>query len=103
MIWVKIDMTPRRHQKLLSADPEGLYLWVAGLCYSNRYHTGGLIRASDLWALDPSPRWGRTPIRKIASQLVESGLWHPHPEGWEIQDYAEYKATGFRAEVKRRK
>lgn len=102
-MWVKIDNAAPHHYKLLSAGPEAMCLWVAGLCYANRHATDGVILSSALSALYPTTEWTLRRVLKHAAKLVEVGLWHPRGDGWEIHDYAKYQEPALRAEVNRRK
>lgn len=88
MTWVRIDDKAMQHPKLLKAGPEGVALWLAGLCHCNGYATDGVIDKVLVGALYP-PLGAR--VSKIAERLVGLGLWLEHPAHYEVHDYETYQ------------
>ena len=104
MTWVKIDDAALLHPKLLRAGPEGVALWLAGLCYANAHVTDGEIPAAALPALYPVECWGPRKVRALAEHLVQCGLWHPTDAGgYMIHGYSEYQHEATRDEVAKRR
>lgn len=103
MTWVKIDDGAAQHPKLLRAGPNAVALWLAGLCYANRYHTDGLIPRSALGALYPSDLMSTRARNNAAAQLVRVGLWLADPEGWRVHEYALYQSEAMRSTVSSRR
>lgn len=95
MTWVKIDDQFQDHPKFLDVSLAGVGLWVAGLAYSNRYLTDGLLTANAVRRLG-----GNT---KLISELVAAGLWQPVDGGWLIHDYTDYNPPASRVQATRAK
>lgn len=104
MVWVRIDDGALLHPKLLRAGPEGVALWLAGLCYANAHTTDGQIPAAALPALYPVEAWTPRKVRALAEHLVTCGLWHPADAGgYTIHGYEEYQHEATREEVERKR
>lgn len=104
MTWVRLDDGAPLHPKLLAVGPEAAWLWVAGLAYANRHTTNGTIPPQALPALYPSDQWPRARLAKLATALVEAGLWTAREGGgWEVHDYAQYQAEAMRDAVEERR
>src|SRR3990167_6982329 len=100
MPWVRLDDQFPNHPKVVGVGPLGIALQVAGLCYSNRYLTDGLIPAAavptliDFSELDEHAFNGRGGVCWIAvGKLVSAGLWEEAPGGYTIHDYLTYQAS----------
>lgn len=89
MAWVKLDDTMPTHPKVLAAGPQAFALDVAGICYSNKHATDGVIAKYALPAVLP----GLANPKKVAAKLVEVGRWVEVEDGWEIHDVHEYQPT----------
>jgi hypothetical protein len=96
--WVKIDEDFYLHPKVRRAEPEGMALFVAGLCYSNKFLTNGLIPRCVLPSLLNfdnilNPNDVHLPTF-IAEDLVLAGLWTKLPTGdYQIHDYLKYQPS----------
>lgn len=90
MSWVKIDDGFSGHRKFRRAEPDGVALFVAGLCYCARHATDGRIGKDELIEVYP---WGNLRAEKVAQRLVDTGLWEDHGDFWMVHDYAEYNET----------
>ncbi len=87
-LFVKLEQTFPEHPKVLDLSPEAFRLYVEGLCYSARLLSDGLLASSALRRMsDPY----------AASELVDAGLWHEHPDGYEIHNYLDWQQS--RSEV----
>jgi hypothetical protein len=105
MGWVWLDDGLTEHPKVAALSSDGLALFIASLCYSNRRLTDGFIPRGvglgQLWECDGNPIPG---IR----ELERSGLWEPaeaveHGDqgtGWLIHDYHQYQQSRADAELR---
>lgn len=94
MTWVRIDDKAMQHPKLLQAGPEGVCLWLAGLCHCNGFATDGVIRKEFVDALYPP--LGRRLARRIAAELVAIGLWIDDGTSFRVHDYEHYQAEAMK-------
>jgi hypothetical protein len=84
MAWVLIDDNLPNHPKVARANsvaPLSGWLYVCGLAYCRRYHTGGAIPRSVLATLGA----GANPRRAIDA-LVTEELWDLSEGGWQVHD-----------------
>lgn len=119
MPWVRIDDGFVRHPKVAAAGPLAIALQVAALCYCNQELTDGFIPRSVAATLlhwetpDPSDGgyncigvihdraalngdWHAASILDwtfVAGLMVQSGLWHEVPGGFQIHDFTDYQPT----------
>jgi hypothetical protein len=96
MTWARIDDSFHSHPKVRrawNAHPRALGLHVLAISYAASQLTDGGIDAAFARQLVGSARASR----RVTDALVESGLWIPNQDGWEIHDWADYNPT--RAEV----
>lgn len=94
--WFRFDVNFPQHDKvlrMLDAEPragrEAAFVYVCGLAYCANNETDGLIPYGALIFIH-----GR---KKDPELLVRFGMWRPHPEGWEVVNYAtrqQLAATG---------
>lgn len=93
MTWVRLDDEAMHHPKLLKAGPEAVCLWLAGLCYCNRYFTDGRIdKAFVVGLYAPVSRRSR----RLSTRLVEMGLWIDRGDHFEVHDYAVYQQEALK-------
>jgi len=88
--WVRLDANLHSNHKVLAllGDKNGdhaLCVYVFSLGHSGAHGTAGFIPAAALGLFHGKPR--------DAAQLVDVGLWHEIPGGWEIHDWMEYQPT----------
>ena len=95
--WVRIDDNAPHHPKLRKAGPEAAWLWVAGLAHCNRFATDGRVDALDLDVLYPFADWNADKLRRLATRLVDVGLWLTVEGGYVIHDYAEFQGEALRS------
>lgn len=82
MAWVLLDDNFPNHPKAIQAGPVASYLFVCGLCYCRKYHTGGFIPEKVIGSLGVA----RKPTAMIAA-LVAAGLWDLADGGYLVHDY----------------
>jgi hypothetical protein len=103
-MWVRIDDASPLHPKFVRAGAEAFALWVAGLCYCNRYRTGGVIPMNAV----PNLLTGLTVRRaaELAAALAtndpERPSWVEEPGGYRVHDYGEYQPRQEAVEAARR-
>jgi hypothetical protein len=95
--WAKVDDNFFNHPKAVAAGPMGRLLYLAGLCYCNRFLTDGQIPATVVRLLDP----GLKRADAVALHLVAVGLWKPTPSGFEVHDYLQWNARADDVKAKR--
>lgn len=84
MAWVRLDDNFPSHPKVIQAGPVAAYLFVCGLCYCRKFHTGGFIPMKALGTLGLTAR-----PKRMVDALVAIGLWEPADNGYRIHDYHE--------------
>jgi hypothetical protein len=99
MAWIKLDDGFFRHPKALKAGRDGRILFIAGLCYAGSGLTDGFIPDGALPLL-----WAETGIAKPKAavlDLINAGLWHPCPGGFQIHDYLKYNSSSDKVQSER--
>ena len=91
MPWFRLEDSFHHHPKVLRAGNAAVGLWVRCGTYSAQYLTDGHVPA------EIAREYGRP--REIDA-LVETALWLPNGDGFEIRDFLEYQpsAEDIRAE-----
>ncbi|QHB37287.1 hypothetical protein SEA_GUDMIT_59 [Gordonia phage Gudmit] len=92
MTWFKVDDGFWSHPKVMMLSPEATSLWVRAGSYACQHLTDGAIPSAVLPILG-SP--------DAAQELVESGLWKAHRQGFRFHDWADFQETSD--EVKKRR
>lgn len=91
MAWIRLDDGLPQHPKIAKAGPEAAWLYVASLCYCNRYLTNGLIPQNIVPKLTAFPE---AIAYQFAKTLVELCLWVAREDGdFEVHDYLEYQES----------
>lgn len=99
MPWVRIDEHFADHPKVVQAGPEGMALYVAGLCYCNRFQTDGIIPPSKARTLLDLPD-----VDTTIKRLVTASLWEEQADGrFQVHDYLEYQPSKEEVAEERRK
>jgi hypothetical protein len=91
-MWVRLDDSTPNHPKFVRAGPEAFGLFVAGLCYCNRYGTDGLIPKAAVPHLLPGI--SRRRAMEIAERLGANGSrpsWVDEGDHYRIHDYEVYQ------------
>jgi hypothetical protein len=87
--WVRLDSTIAQNPKILTLvedkNWQSITVYVCGLGYSGTNGTDGFIPRSALPFIHGRPR--------DADILVEVGLWHERPGGWDVNGWHEYQPT----------
>lgn len=103
MGWVKLSDDFMHHPKVLQVGPNGIALYVAGLCYCNRYLTDGKIPAAAIPTLvdftsaisdaDGPDASGVDLAEGVAQSLVDAGLWHRLTRAYRVHDFDQYQPS----------
>lgn len=96
MTWANVDDLFPEHPKVLAAGGDAAWLYICGLCFTNRNLTEGRIPK----AVVPRISDRKGPMR-LAKVLVDVGLWHDHGDHFAIHDWQKYNESA--EEVKARK
>lgn len=96
MTWVKLDDTVTEHPKCVALSSHAWTLWLHGLTYCSRNLTDGEIPGVMLARLSSVPQ-----PRKVASELIDAGLWHDSDGSYWIHDYCEHQRTRADIEAER--
>lgn len=94
MTWARLDPDAPQHPKHHHGQRgklERFGFFAASLCYAARFLTNGHIPAGALDVIFP----GTPPAtcRRLAAELVASGLWEACEGGWQIHDFLKYQPT----------
>ena len=92
MTWVRVDDDLFSHPKFTDAwerEPASVGLWLLGASYSGRHLLDGLVPRRFV------DQWFKTPVRerRATEALVDTRLWVPNGDGWEIHDWGEHNPT----------
>src|ERR1700687_4384372 len=93
-MWVRLDDSIVHHPKFVRCGPEAFALFVAGLCYCNRYETDGLISKVAVPHLLPGIAERRAV--ELAERLAANGVrpsWVDEGEHFRVHDYELYQLT----------
>lgn len=85
MSWVKVDDKAWSHPKFSRLSAPGVRLWLFAMCWCNQHETDGTISRADIKVIGGTPR--------VASELVEAGLWVSTPTGWAVHDFLKYQPS----------
>ena len=96
MSWVKLDDSFPEHPKVIAVGGDAAWLHVCALAYCNRNETDGKISTAMLGRLSDR----RNP-RRLATDLVQVGLWIATEFGWEIHDYLHYQPSKEQKDAER--
>jgi hypothetical protein len=95
MPWVKLDDRLHAHPKAAKAGLEALGLHMLAMSHCGAYGQTGHV-APEFVQEKAGSRGTR-----LASRLVESGLWERNSNGWQIHDWAEHNPSPEEVEAKR--
>jgi hypothetical protein len=96
MAWIKLDDGFPNHPKVVRAGEDAAWLFVSGLCYCGAQLTDGFIPAGMVQRLTAK----KAPER-LASRLVEVGLWTAVADGFQVHDYLDWNPPGEEVKEKR--
>src|SRR5882757_5982648 len=94
MTWFKVDDSLAGHPKPRRAGKQAMGLWVIAGSWCAQQLTNGVVPTHMLALLGGSA--------KDAKELVGSGLWEVHPDGWEFHDWASYQPSRDQVEADRK-
>lgn len=82
MSWVLLDDDFPHHPKTVAVGNDGVALFVLGLCYCRKYHTGGFI------SVEACKRLGfKGNPRRTIEALIGVGYWERAEGGFQIHEY----------------
>jgi hypothetical protein len=96
-MWVRLDDSTPHHPKFIHAGSQAFGLFVAGLCFCNRFETGGLIPKAAVAHLLPGVAGCRA--MKLAERLASNDPSNERPswvdEGgyYRVHDYELYQLS----------
>jgi hypothetical protein len=82
MSWALLDDNFPHHPKTQKAGDLAAYLYVCGLCYCRKYHTGGFIPVETVKKLGLSAS-----ERPLVDKLLRENLWERVEGGFQVHDY----------------
>lgn len=89
--WIRLDSGIMHDPKLIELHARGKHraalVYVYSIAWSGGYGTDGLITRHALKSIEGRP--------VDARELVAVGLWHELDDGWQINAFADYQATGM--------
>lgn len=95
MPWLNADSKMYAHPKMRRAGLEAMGLWLMGGTYAADFLTDGHVPD---WLVSSWPNGDR-----IASRLIEAGLWEAVHGGYQVLSWAEYQRTREQVESDREK
>lgn len=95
--WVRVDANVGSNHKILSLlDTRGgdraINVWIFGLGYCGQHGTDGFIPRAALGLIHGSA--------KVATMLVDVGLWQEIPGGYQVHGYAEFQPLDADAQMR---
>ncbi|MGO2188240.1 MAG: hypothetical protein ACTH4Y_08340 [Microbacterium gubbeenense] len=93
MTWFRIDDGFHGHPKVVQLSLESVGLWALSGAWCAQYLTDGVVSSNTVRRLG-----GTT---ENISELVNSGLWNEHSDGWEFKDWADYQPVKAEVEAER--
>jgi hypothetical protein len=97
MGWLSVDDNFADHRKIERLSDAAFRLHVAGLCMTARMQDDGLVYATKVPRLVPRFR------KNALQELIDAGIWIPHPDGYEIHDYLDWNLSRAQIEARREK
>jgi hypothetical protein len=82
-MWVRLDDSACHHPKIIKAGHAAVGLWTMGLAYAGLHLTDGYLDESVVAHL----AGGKGRGKRLASRLVDVGLWERRESGYQIHDY----------------
>lgn len=83
------------HPKVVVLSDGAFRLHASGIIYCARHLTDGVVLKVKVKALTPEYKPSHL------KELVDAGLWHRHPEGYEIHDYLEWNNSKAQIQARR--
>ena len=95
MTWIKLDDGFASNPKIAMLSDGAFRLYITGLCYAGKHLTDGFIPAPLRRSL------GTEMASKLASKLLEKGLWIKVEGGYQIHDYLKHQTSKAQAEMEK--
>ena len=89
MTWVRLDDQFADHPKVTGLSCEAFRLHITAMCWTSAQLTDGVVPFQAMRRLG----WFCDDPQTAASELVESGAWDLHPDGYTIHDYLDYNPS----------
>lgn len=89
MTWVRLDDQFADHPKVTGLSCEAFRLHITAMCWTSAQLTDGVVPFQAMRRLG----WFCADPQAAASELVESGAWDLHPDGYTIHDYLDYNPS----------
>ena len=98
-LFIRISTRIFDDPKVLEVGPNGLWLYLQGLCYAKENMTDGRIPKSALCRV----RTGLKHSSSVVRALIESGLWEDHDEFWSVpaDKWEKYQTTKAQVDQRR--
>jgi len=97
MPYLNLDDNYPDHPKVDALSDGAFRLHTSGLCYCAKNTTDGVVTKDRVRRLTPSYR------PALVTELIDAGLWMPHPDGYEIHDYLDWNKSKAWWDEKREK
>jgi len=95
--WVRLDTqfpsNPKVLELVAKKQQPAAFAYLCSLAYAGQHGTDGYIPAYALPFIHAT--------NQIAKQLVDVGLWHPAPGGWDINGWDEFQVSDEAARKRR--
>ena len=95
--WVRLDTTFHHNPKvveLVAANKwRAVCVYIAGIAHAGAHGTDGYIPEACLFLIHATKR--------EANELVNAGLWHVSPGGWDINGWDEFQVSDEAARKRR--
>jgi hypothetical protein len=96
--WFKVDDKWWSHPKAMHLSSGAMGLWVRCGAYCADHLTDGVIALRTIHTITPE---GSVTVARWCAELVEAGLWHPTPDGYEFHDWCDHQPTRDQVDARR--
>lgn len=97
--WVRLDTSFANNPKIVQLVAEkkhaAAFVYVCSLAYAGAHGTDGFIPDHCLFLLHATKR--------EATALVNAGLWHTAPGGWDINGWNEFQVSNEETRARKKK
>lgn len=97
MPYLNLDDNFADHPKVDGLSDGAFRLHTAALCFCAKNLTDGVIEKRRVTRLTPTYK------ATLLAELLDSGLWMPHPAGYAIHDYLDWNKSKSWWDAKREK
>lgn len=97
LAWIRLDTAMPRNHKILTLvsmkdGQRAAFAYVCSLAYAGEQGTDGFVPEPALPMIHAKPN--------DVQRLLEVGLWHARPGGYEINDWADYQQTSAETDAR---